>query len=380
MTTLPRPRLPTVALGGGLAVLLSAVLLGFGPLDLLARTNEVPEWVLRAAVLVLLLAAAATLWFLRRRRPDIEDEVLGLILVGLCGATVLGALGRYSWWLELFAHFRLHYAVGLLLGALYFLLRSKPSVALPAAVMAAANLYVVAPQLLSWPTLAADRGETVRLATANLHKRNRETDRVVRFVDREAPDVLLLTELTYEWEKRLESSLRSYPYSVVVPREDGQGIALYSRLPVLSSEVLWFAGDEVPTLEARIDVRGRPLLLFGAHPPAPRNARLYRLRNRIYAGLADRVRASGEPLVVLGDLNSTSWGQSFGRLLEDGGLRDTSEGRGFQWSWPAGFWPLAIPIDHCLTSKGVRIAGRRVGPDIGSDHYPLTVDLAVDFR
>jgi len=39
---------------------------------------------------------------------------------------------------------------------------------------------------------------SVRLAAANLHRRNREAESVLRFVHREAPDVLLLTELTPE--------------------------------------------------------------------------------------------------------------------------------------------------------------------------------------
>lgn len=61
-------------------------------------------------------------------------------------------------------------------------------------------------------------------------------------------------------------------------------------------------------------------------------------------------------------------------------MKDSSEGRGLQWSWPAGFRPLAIPIDHCLTSSGLRIDSRGMGPYIGSDHFPLVVDLEIDFR
>ena len=63
MRTNPRPRLRTAAFGAGLAVLVSAVLRGFGPLDLLARVNGIPEWVLRAVALVLLLAAAVGRFF-----------------------------------------------------------------------------------------------------------------------------------------------------------------------------------------------------------------------------------------------------------------------------------------------------------------------------
>jgi len=38
---------------------------------------------------------------------------------------------------------------------------------------------------------------------------------------------------------------------------------------------------------------------------------------------------------------------------------------------------LRIPLDNCLVSEEVAVAGRRVGPDIGSDHLPLVVDFAL---
>lgn len=43
-------------------------------------------------------------------------------------------------------------------------------------------------------------------------------------------------------------------------------------------------------------------------------------------------------------------------------------------TWPVGFWPLRIPIDHALHSAGVIVRDVRVGPDVGSDHFPLVVE------
>jgi len=41
--------------------------------------------------------------------------------------------------------------------------------------------------------------------------------------------------------------------------------------------------------------------------------------------------------------------------------------------WPP---PLRIAIDHCFVSPGIGIAGLAAGPDIGSDHLPLLIDIA----
>jgi endonuclease/exonuclease/phosphatase family metal-dependent hydrolase len=46
-------------------------------------------------------------------------------------------------------------------------------------------------------------------------------------------------------------------------------------------------------------------------------------------------------------------------------------------TWPTRFSPLLIPIDHCLVSATVAVVKRSVGPNIGSGHCPLLVDLAL---
>ena len=65
----------------------------------------------------------------------------------------------------------------------------------------------------------------------------------------------------------------------------------------------------------------------------------------------------------------------FRLLLRRTGLRDSARGRGVQPTWPAGSPLLAIPLDHCLHSPDIAILQRRIGGDVGSDHYPVIVDF-----
>ena len=44
-------------------------------------------------------------------------------------------------------------------------------------------------------------------------------------------------------------------------------------------------------------------------------------------------------------------------------------------TWPTYNPLLWIPIDHCLVSPEIIVTDRQIGPDVGSDHYPIVVDL-----
>lgn len=77
----------------------------------------------------------------------------------------------------------------------------------------------------------------------------------------------------------------------------------------------------------------------------------------------------------MGDFNMTPWSPKFRQLVADSHLRDTVRGFGLQPTWPAGAPQFWIPIDHVLVSPDILVVDRRVGPDLGSDHYPVIVDI-----
>jgi endonuclease/exonuclease/phosphatase (EEP) superfamily protein YafD len=47
------------------------------------------------------------------------------------------------------------------------------------------------------------------------------------------------------------------------------------------------------------------------------------------------------------------------------------------YSWPTWSSALRVPIDNCFVSGGVAVRSYEDGPDVGSDHRPLVVDLGV---
>jgi len=297
-----------------------------------------------------------------------------------CLATLVGFAGSFWWGFELATHFRVQYALALSGFALILLaLRQWRWSALFGA-FALSNLALIAPAF--WGddsvTPTAEGQPSLRALLANVNADNRDFERLQRLITASDPDLIVLLEATPWLLDRLRDLGQRYPHRAAEPRDDLFGIALFSRHPLVQSQIIRL-GDAVgpPAIVATITADARSFALIGVHPWPPVSADLAEGRNQQLRALAARVRQSQVPLLVLGDLNLSPWSPWFTRLLADSGLRDSRRGRGIQPSWPAGWWPLWIPIDHALFSAGIHVRHREIGPAIGSDHYPVIVDFQV---
>ena len=301
-------------------------------------------------------------------------KLVAFATVFLVIVSTLGLLGRFGWLLDLCAHFPMQLGVALLVCVtLAWLLRQR-WVMLLASAFTLVNFIIVLPQLLYQPTAEARGHGVVRLVHANINYHNREFEAALDFFRETDPDVLLIIEANKRWMSALEPLKERLPY-VFVETRGRRGVALMSRYPMAAQSVYFTRHN--PSVVALIDTPHGPLRVIGTHPRSPASARHARQRDVQLDAIASLVHGVAEPTVLLGDLNTTPWGHGFRALVAESELRDTSRGVGYQWSWPASFWPLAIPIDHALVSEDVRVLDRRMGESIGSDHLPLVLDIAL---
>ncbi len=212
----------------------------------------------------------------------------------------------------------------------------------------------------------------------NVNRENSDYSKVGQFIRFAAPDFIVIDEVTWTWLEKLREMPIDYPFSKCLPREDEFGIALFSRIPFEHAEMVKIGGLDFRAVKAALAIQGKTLTVIGVHPPPP-VGQVYREERIRYLGdLSTIISSSVRPIMVLGDLNTTSWSPIFRDLLSKTGLRDSRQGFGIQPTWPVLLPHLWIPIDHCLISSGVSIRNRKVGPNIGSDHYPVIVDFSLD--
>jgi endonuclease/exonuclease/phosphatase (EEP) superfamily protein YafD len=300
-----------------------------------------------------------------------------VVLVGL--ATLIGLLDRFWWGFETADVFRLQYLVVLAGAALAALLLRRPRLAVPAAALAAVNFAVLGIPLTGSVTAAPSRPalHALRLVVANVEVGNKDFAAVRRLVVQTRPDLFGVTELTPFMARQLGQRLPGYRTSVVEPRKDAYGIGVYSRVPLLSAKVVRFPSDGPPTVVARLRVSGKPVTVVVTHVHTPFAGSIH-VRQLEALAAAARSRL-GKRVVVCGDFNTPPWTGPLRRFAADARLRDLYGSRAWAgYSWPTWSSFLRVPLDNCFVDKGVAVIDHHDGPDVGSDHRPLVVDVGVE--
>ncbi len=308
---------------------------------------------------------------IRARATTGATILLGISLVFL----VFSYAGQLWWGFELLSHFRAQYVAAFgLLAVLLLALRAHRPASLAAAA-AALQLVALLPAYGAAPEAVPDV-PTVRVLFLNLNSANRQHDAVTAHLEHEDADFVVLAEAHHRWMGTIDAlAARKYPHQLVEPHSDNFGIAFLSKHPI-DARIENVGGAAAPCIIA--EIASHNLTLIGAHPWPPVSAETAAMRDEQVAGLARLAREATGHVVLVGDLNMTPWSPMFDALLETGNLRDSRRGFGIDTTWPTHMLTaFRIPIDHALTSPDVVVTDRRVGPDVGSDHLSVTVDVAL---
>jgi endonuclease/exonuclease/phosphatase (EEP) superfamily protein YafD len=293
------------------------------------------------------------------------------------GAACVGALSplvaAQFWIAEILCHFQPQYALGMAVLAvpLAFARRWK-GLALVLGTMSIASAVWIVPLYVGTRHAGPAR---LRILSANVGCQNSSPAEFLQLVETEYPDVILIFELTHPWAKSLHLDEKGYPYSAVGPSPGHSGCGIFSRHPLEAAQIQPVNPYPNFVPSAKLTLGGNTFRIIGTHPLAPYTRAEMDLRNQQLANLAHLIGPNGTSTIVAGDFNTSNWSPCFREFVRSTGLKDTRRGFGLLTTFPTDIWPFRTTIDHCLVSSNLEVVDRRVGPDIGSDHLPILVDL-----
>jgi len=217
----------------------------------------------------------------------------------------------------------------------------------------------------------------MRVLLSNVNTANQNHRAVLDLIRDESPDLVALLEVNQSWAAALAELEPDYPHWVKEPRDDNFGIALASRVPIRHQRLLFLGEAGVPSIEVDAQLGESWVKVIATHPLPPTSPENAWYRDGQLAALAGYASQSEHPVVLIGDLNTSPWSHAFRNLIKTSGLLDSALTTGLTLTWPVQLAPLRIPIDHCLVSPEIQVLRRVRGPKVGSDHFPIIIDLTL---
>jgi endonuclease/exonuclease/phosphatase (EEP) superfamily protein YafD len=292
--------------------------------------------------------------------------------------SIVGYLGEFNIFFELISHFKLQYLlVGISTLIFFALARSKKIWLLVSAFCIIINLAEIVPWYFPAPAFAGSNpGQHLRILHSNVLTGNRRYADVISLVKAEQPDIAVFVEVSTTWARELAVLSEIFPYSCRQQESEAFGSVIYSKLPLENAEVQAFSKQR-RSLSADVKFQGKTISMLLVHPSVPIKQHSFIDRNQQLAAIGEYAAQVKNPLVVVGDFNTTMWSPFYKNMVNTGKLRNARSGFGLLPTWPT-FMPLVyIPIDHVLVSKEIGVLKIRTGRNVGSDHLPLITDLVI---
>jgi len=298
--------------------------------------------------------------------------MLGL-LVGL-GGLIGSRLGQLWLVFDVFSQFTLQFAlmaVAFLIGLL--MPRAKLLIAFVILVLGLVGIG-------TWPHYVSERpqrlvepaaGEReIRVASFNTWYDNQEAAAVEAEIARLDADIVTLIEFGPNKRAILKALAGRYPYKAECFAIDYCHMVVLAKFPIARSEAraIW---EGPPMIEVRFGSELGGLTVIGVHTIRFPHSRA---QFRQVAALVRRIETIPGHKIVMGDFNATPYSRITGAVSEQAGLVRLTD----LPSWPSRLELPQVAIDHIFASPELRqTESEQIGNAAGSDHYPVTVKLAV---
>lgn len=218
--------------------------------------------------------------------------------------------------------------------------------------------------------------DQISILLVNVKMSNKTVAPFLKTIEAIAPDLIITMEVDDWWDENLKPIEKEYKYTQKIINDVAYGMSLYSKYRLENSKVNYLQNQRVPSFENTIQLKsGKRFTLHSIHPVPPTlfedlpdNAGEQEVT---LLKIGEKVKNSGLPSIVAGDINDVSWGATDELTNTKNLLHDVRVGRGFYNSYNANKLFIRWPLDHLFVTKEFQVITFERMPYIGSDHFPI---------
>ncbi|MDX1705389.1 endonuclease/exonuclease/phosphatase family protein [Pseudidiomarina sp.] len=222
--------------------------------------------------------------------------------------------------------------------------------------------------------------EHLRILVVNVFQYNRNAVGLVRMINQQRPDVVVVVEADKWWMEQLTDIEDDYAHILRQPQTNSYGMLVYSVWPFKNEEIEFLVHETIPSMHFDLEMPGgRQVRMHCLHPSPPSiiDPEKTRKRDVELLKVADKTAEESGPVIVTGDLNDVAWSHTTRQFLRESKLLDPRLGRGIYNTYHARFPLLRWPLDHIFHSEHFMLVEIKRLRGFGSDHFPLLVELAL---
>ncbi len=227
---------------------------------------------------------------------------------------------------------------------------------------------------------AEDRvtGNLIRIISSNVLTPNRNYQALLDHVKQYDPHIVVTLETDKWWEEKLDVLEKEYKYTIKCPLDNKYGMHVYSKLVLEDTATQFIVEDDVPSMHAMVTLEsGVKIRVHFLHPapPSPTENESSSERDAELLVVGKSIADEEGPIIVTGDLNDVAWSATTRLFRKISGLLDPRIGRGMFNTFHAEHWFARWPLDHIFHSEHFTLSRIERLPYIGSDHFPMFVEL-----
>lgn len=194
--------------------------------------------------------------------------------------------------------------------------------------------------------------EKLSVLQFNVLSTNYAYDETVARLLQLSPDLISFQEVSDQWADHLEIGLQKhYPYSKIVRHVDaGQGIAVFSKFPLVQTKILTWNGTA--NIAGKVAIGDEAINFLSLHTRSPMSKQRWRNRNQHIKDAQAYINEQGGEFLVLGDFNTVPWDKQLLSFKSSTNLKDSR--KKLTPTYPT--WnPFVaqIPIDYIFHSSGI---------------------------